>query len=82
MGVQAEILKRLSQYLSDALSGSKLILSRNAKDGRINSQENEREISQALEYHALSNEWFKRKKLSEVQTISQAKKGASLHWQA
>lgn len=54
-----EILDRITQYLSDAMGTGRLVLSRNERDGRVNSQENERQISHALELFALSNEWFR-----------------------
>ncbi|MBZ0284556.1 MAG: hypothetical protein K8L97_27705 [Anaerolineae bacterium] len=64
MTTPAAILDRLQSYLSDAIRSEKLVLSRNEKDGRINSQKNERQISQALEFFSLSSEWFQSNRLS------------------
>jgi hypothetical protein len=60
----AEILGRLQSFLSDAIHSEKLVLSRSEKDGRLNSQKNERQISQALEFYSLSSEWFRSNRLS------------------
>lgn len=61
-----DILDRLQKYLSDVLTTERLVLSRQAKDGRLNSQENEKQISHALELYAVSNEWFQSEGLKLV----------------
>lgn len=52
------VLDRLQCFLSEAMRTERLVLARSARDGRVDSQENERQVSQALEYFALSSEWF------------------------
>lgn len=60
----ATVLDRLRSYLSEAIQTNRLVLSRSTRDGRVDSQENERQISQALEYFSLSNEWFRKNLLA------------------
>lgn len=57
------ILDRLQCYLSEALESDALSLLNSNEDGRLNSQENEKQLSDALRYYALSNDWFKQEKL-------------------
>lgn len=52
------VLDRLQLYLLNAVRTGRLALTKSTRDGRVNSQDNERQISEALEYFALSNEWF------------------------
>lgn len=58
MSTPTVVLDRLQRYLSDAVQTGRLTLTKSTRDGRVNSQDNERQISEALEYFALSNEWF------------------------
>ena len=63
MPVPAEtsiVLNRLTEYLSHALKDGTLVLLRDNQDGRINSQENERQVSHALRLFTHSNDWFKK----------------------
>ena len=58
------ILDRLSTYLASALAEGALTLGRTNADGRVNSQENERQISDALRLFTHSNDWFRGEGLS------------------
>ena len=58
------ILDRLQHYLSRALESDALSLTNSNEDGRLNSQENEKQLSDALRYFALSNDWFQQADLS------------------
>jgi len=53
------ILDRLRLYLAGALGDGTLALDAANADGRVNSQENERQISHALRLFTHSNDWFK-----------------------
>lgn len=53
-----DILDSLANYLSRSLKSGSLSLDRSQTDGRINSQLNERQISDALRLYALANEQF------------------------
>lgn len=53
-----QILDLLCNYLSRSMQEEKLLLDRSQADGRLNSQANERQISQALELFGLANESF------------------------
>ena len=53
-----KILELLRDYLARSMQESKLQLDRSQSDGRLNSQANERQISQALELFGLANESF------------------------
>jgi len=63
MPAPTEILDRLQKYLSVTVTQQTLALSCGTSDGRVNSLENERQISQALGFYAASNEWFQEHKL-------------------
>lgn len=52
------ILDSLANYLSRSLKSGGLNLDRSQTDGRLNSQMNERQISDALRLYALANEQF------------------------
>ncbi len=52
------ILDSLASYLSRSLKSGSLSLDRSQTDGRLNSQMNERQISDALRLYALANEKF------------------------
>jgi hypothetical protein len=54
----ATILDNLTGYLSRSLRSETLLLDRSQNDGRLNSQRNERQISDALQLYALANEQF------------------------
>lgn len=58
------ILDLLRNYLAGALSDRALSLDTPNQDGRVNSQENERQISHALRLFTHSNEWFRLEGLS------------------
>lgn len=53
------VLDRLTEYLSHALKDGTLVLLNDNQDGRVNSQENERQISHALRLFTHSNDGFK-----------------------
>lgn len=53
------VLDRLQSYLSSALTANALALGSSNQDGRLNSQENERQISDALRLFTHSNDWFR-----------------------
>jgi hypothetical protein len=59
-----EVLNRLREYISRALADGALVLLDNNADGRLNSQENERQISDALRLYAHSSEWFRDNELA------------------
>lgn len=61
----AAILDSLASYLSKSLNTGSLNLDKSQADGRLNSQMNERQISDALRLYALANEQFQ----SEQRTI-------------
>lgn len=54
-----EILNRLTEYLRQALRSGALTLDGSEQDGRLNSQKNEKQLSQALRLFTHSNEWFR-----------------------
>ncbi len=58
-----DILELLSGYLARSMRQSTLQLDRSQSDGRLNSQANERQISQALELFGLANERFQEAQL-------------------
>jgi hypothetical protein len=60
----ALILDRLCTYLGSALADGALALGAGDADGRVNSQENERQISDALRLFTHSNDWFRGENLS------------------
>ena len=53
------ILDRLRLYLAGALGDGTISLDAANADGRVNSQENERQISHALRLFTHSNDWFR-----------------------
>ena len=57
--MHAQLLRELREYLSTALQNGTIQLIRKGGDGRIDSQENERQISHALELYAISQQWPK-----------------------
>jgi len=59
----SQLLDELSSYLSTALSSNVIKLIKRGGDGRIDSQENERQISHALELYSISNKWQETKQL-------------------
>lgn len=54
----AAVLDRLQRYLAGALADGSMALHVGNEDGRLNSQENERQISNALRLFTHSNDWF------------------------
>lgn len=58
-----DILELLRNYIARSMQQSKLQLDRSQSDGRLNSQANERQISQALELFGLANERFQEAQL-------------------
>lgn len=52
-----KLLEELREYLSTALESGVMKLTRRGGDGRIDSQDNERQISHALKLHAISSRW-------------------------
>lgn len=53
-----QILDSLQRYLAKSLTTGGLALDKSQSDGRLNSQVNERQISQALQLYAVANEDF------------------------
>ena len=51
-----QILDSLQRYLAKSLTTGGLALDKSQSDGRLNSQVNERQISQALQLYAVANE--------------------------
>lgn len=52
-----QLLEELRDYLAEALGSGVMQLTRRGGDGRIDSQDNERQISHALKLHAISSRW-------------------------
>lgn len=55
--MHTQLLDDLRRYLATALRNGTIELIRRGGDGRIDSQENERQISHALELYAISRQW-------------------------
>lgn len=53
-----DVLDRIRDYVSIALAEGAVVLKKDSADGRLNSQENERQLSGALLLFKRANEWF------------------------